>query len=78
MNKTQILKYLKEKDYIRNWWKLKDFVIFEDEDIIKFDYIDNELVPITKIKYDKKHNTIYVYAWNNYYNTNEIWETIQL
>lgn len=63
----KILKRLKETSQLNDYWKLKDFMIADYGDTIKFSYIHGDMGIVDKIIFNKKDQLIEVYELDNYF-----------
>ena len=71
MSKSNIIKRLKQMKWISSHWRVKDFNIYEDDEIIKFSYYHGDMGEVDMIIYYKKDSYVEVFELNNYYGTTD-------
>lgn len=71
MSKSKIIKRLQQMKWLANYWRVKDFMIYEDDEKIKFSYYHGDMGLVDKIIYYKKESYVEVYELNNYYGSTD-------
>lgn len=78
MSKSKILETLKRMDWISKHWRVKDFLVFEDNEKIIFSYYHGDMGKIDKIEYNKIDGYTIVYDLDNYTGNTYIYTSLYL
>lgn len=78
MSKSKILETLKRMDWISQHWRVKDFLVLEDDEKIIFSYYHGDMGLIDKIEYNKKDGDTIVYDLDNYTGNTYIYTRLYL
>ena len=78
MNKSKIIKTLQEMDWLSKHWRVKDFIVVEDEKSIVFEYQHGDMGLIEKVRYNKEDGYTEIYDLDNYYGREVLYHSLYL
>ena len=64
--------------WLANYWRCKDFIIYENDEKIIFSYNHGDMGLIDKITYDKKSGFTCIYDLDNYYGNTVLYHSLYL
>lgn len=78
MNKSKIIKTLQQMKWLGSHWRVKDFIVIEDEKIIIFKYQHGDMGLVEKIRYEKENGYTEIYDLDNYYGREVLYHNLYL
>ena len=78
MSKGKIIKTLQDMKWLGQHWRLKDFIIIEDNETIIFKYQHGDMGLIEKVRYCKNDGYTEIYDLDNYYGREVLYHNLYL
>ena len=78
MKKGEIIKCLQQMNWLSKHWRLKDFIIIEDDEEIIYEYIHGDMGIVEKIRYNKKDGYTEIYDLDNYFGRRVLYHSLYL
>ena len=78
MTKGKVIETLKKMKWLDSHWRLKDFIVLENENLIKYSYLHGDMGIVDKVIYYKNNGFCEIYRLNNYYGNTELEQTLYI